>query len=97
MKDKIVQLVSKEADQHLGMSMTYTLFEFVKEKFDELIDQTCVVNEISICENLASCDIQVSVCMYFGQLGILSLEINLKMFSSIFICFRITFRWDLIH
>ncbi|KAJ8944047.1 hypothetical protein NQ318_016245 [Aromia moschata] len=28
-----------EAEQYLGMSMTYSLFEFVKEKFDELIEE----------------------------------------------------------
>lgn len=28
-----------EAEQYLGMSMTYSLFEFVKEKFDELIKE----------------------------------------------------------
>lgn len=37
MKNKISKLVSAEADQYLGMSMTYSLFEFVKERFEELI------------------------------------------------------------
>lgn len=37
LKEKICKLVSTEAEQYLGMSMTYSLFEFVKEKFDELI------------------------------------------------------------
>jgi ubiquitin-protein ligase len=37
LKDKIVSLVLEEADQYLGMSMTYTLFEFLKERFDTLI------------------------------------------------------------
>lgn len=37
LKDKICKLVSSEAEQYLGMSMTYSLFEFVKEKFEELI------------------------------------------------------------
>lgn len=27
----------EEADQYLGMSMTYSLFEFVREKFDDLV------------------------------------------------------------
>ncbi|KAF7288047.1 RWD domain-containing protein 4 [Rhynchophorus ferrugineus] len=37
LKQKIVELVSNEAEQYIGMSMTYSLFEFLKEKFDELI------------------------------------------------------------
>lgn len=37
MKEKICELVSSEAEQYLGMSMTYSLFEFVKERFEELI------------------------------------------------------------
>lgn len=37
MKEKVTDVVSSEAEQYLGMSMTYSLFEFVKEKFDELI------------------------------------------------------------
>lgn len=37
MKEKICKLVSCEAEQYLGMSMTYSLFEFVKERFEELI------------------------------------------------------------
>ncbi|XP_017773936.1 PREDICTED: RWD domain-containing protein 4 [Nicrophorus vespilloides] len=37
LKEKIVKLVEEEAEQFLGMSMTYSLFEFLKEKFDELI------------------------------------------------------------
>lgn len=39
LKTKIVELVKTEANQYLGMSMTYSLFEFVKEKFDELIQE----------------------------------------------------------
>jgi len=36
---KISDLVKTEAEQYLGMSMTYSLFEYVKEKFDELIEE----------------------------------------------------------
>ncbi|CAH1154076.1 unnamed protein product [Phaedon cochleariae] len=39
LKKKIIDLVTEEANQYLGMSMTYSLFEFIKEKFDELINQ----------------------------------------------------------
>ncbi|PSN35286.1 hypothetical protein C0J52_15249 [Blattella germanica] len=36
-KDLVVSQVSAEAEQYLGAAMTYTLFEFVKEKLDELL------------------------------------------------------------
>lgn len=39
LKDKIVNMIKEEAEQYLGMSMTYSLMEFLKEKFDELIAQ----------------------------------------------------------
>nr|XP_023027812.1 RWD domain-containing protein 4 [Leptinotarsa decemlineata] len=39
LKTKIIDLVNTEAQQYLGMSMTYSLFEFVKEKFEELINE----------------------------------------------------------
>ncbi|KAJ8912905.1 hypothetical protein NQ315_017235 [Exocentrus adspersus] len=48
LKDKIVNVVTVEAEQYLGMSMTYSLFELVKEKFEEFIEQQ--PNEIN--ENL---------------------------------------------
>nr|CAI5851656.1 unnamed protein product [Callosobruchus analis] len=37
-KKQVVDTVKNEAEQYLGMSMTYSLFEFVKEKFEELIE-----------------------------------------------------------
>ncbi|CAG9831924.1 unnamed protein product [Diabrotica balteata] len=39
LKQKIVEMLRTEAEQYLGMSMTYSLFEFLKEKFDELINE----------------------------------------------------------
>jgi len=51
LKDKIAQLVLDEAEQYLGMSMTYSLFEFVKEKFDEFIQQQ-PEDEIEINEDV---------------------------------------------
>lgn len=39
MKEKIVDVVLTEAEQYLGMCMTYSLFEFLKEKFEELIEE----------------------------------------------------------
>ncbi|ERL90593.1 RWD domain-containing protein 4 [Dendroctonus ponderosae] len=39
LKAKVQQLVETEAEQYLGMSMTYSLFEFVKERFEELIEE----------------------------------------------------------
>lgn len=39
LKNKIIGILKTEAEQYLGMSMTYSLFEFIKEKFDELIEE----------------------------------------------------------
>jgi hypothetical protein len=36
-KEKVVSQVNMEAEQYLGTAMTYTLFEFVKEKLEELL------------------------------------------------------------
>ncbi|KDR18056.1 RWD domain-containing protein 4A [Zootermopsis nevadensis] len=36
-KDQVVSQVKEEAEQYLGTAMTYTLFEFVKEKLEELL------------------------------------------------------------
>lgn len=61
LKEKIVKMVQDEAEQYLGMSMTYSLFEFIKEKFDELIsDQPddCIVEQD--IEKLEICETQVS-------------------------------------
>ncbi|XP_056638710.1 RWD domain-containing protein 4 isoform X2 [Diorhabda sublineata] len=38
-KQKVVETLSNEAEQYLGMSMTYSLFEFLREKFEELINE----------------------------------------------------------
>ncbi|XP_066249450.1 RWD domain-containing protein 4 [Euwallacea similis] len=37
LKQKVIELVKSEGEQFLGMSMTYSLFEFLKEKFENLI------------------------------------------------------------
>lgn len=39
LKNNVTAILKTEAEQYLGMSMTYSLFEFIKEKFDELIDE----------------------------------------------------------
>ncbi|KRT79263.1 hypothetical protein AMK59_8572, partial [Oryctes borbonicus] len=72
LKEKIIKMVQMEAEQYLGMSMTYSLFEFIKEKFDELIvDQSeeCVVEQdvekLSICETQ---DVAVKKCIKKEQL-----------------------------
>lgn len=36
-KEKIVQVLNEEATQWLGCGMTYTLFECLKDKIDELV------------------------------------------------------------
>lgn len=46
LKSQISRLVLEEADQYLGMSMTYSLFEFVREKFDDLIQLQCEEEEV---------------------------------------------------
>ncbi|KAK5644316.1 hypothetical protein RI129_005616 [Pyrocoelia pectoralis] len=39
LKQKMRDMVLEEAEQYLGMSMTYSLFEFIKEKFDDLVQE----------------------------------------------------------
>ena len=50
-KTKILDYVKSEGDQYLGMSMTFTLFEQVKENIEDLLadqpDQIEAVKEIS--------------------------------------------------
>ena len=47
-KEEILEKVKAEAEQYLGMSMTYSLFEFVKEHLDELLnDQPDVIQEVT--------------------------------------------------
>lgn len=44
-KERVVSQVNVEVQQYLGTAMTYTLFEFVKEKMEELLagqPQSCV-------------------------------------------------------
>lgn len=36
-KERVVSQVNMEAEQYLGTAMTYTLFEFVKERLEELL------------------------------------------------------------
>jgi hypothetical protein len=36
-KEQVVSQVNVEAEQYLGTAMTFTLFEFVKEKMEELL------------------------------------------------------------
>lgn len=38
-KKRITDIVSTEAEQFLGEAMTYSLFECLKEKFDEVISE----------------------------------------------------------
>ncbi|EEB17491.1 RWD domain-containing protein 4A, putative [Pediculus humanus corporis] len=51
-KEKIANALLKEAELYLGTAMTYTLFEFVKEKeiefTNEIIVNKCVNNESSL-------------------------------------------------
>ncbi|KAK4875395.1 hypothetical protein RN001_011817 [Aquatica leii] len=59
LKDKFKDAVLAEAEQYLGMSMTYSLFEYIKEKFDEFIEDQFIdevelnndVKELTIGDN----------------------------------------------
>ena len=61
-KNQIIQSVNTEAEQYLGMSMTFTIFEYVKENLETILAeqpnelQTNTVDEVS--EKLASSDLQ---------------------------------------
>lgn len=48
-KNKVVDLMSNEAEQFLGEAMTYSLIECIKEKFDELMQEQpdTLVQEVS--------------------------------------------------
>ncbi|KAJ9584687.1 hypothetical protein L9F63_020969 [Diploptera punctata] len=62
-KDLILSQVNVEAEQYLGTAMTYTLFEYVKEKLEELLtaqpesyvnDTTDSIENLSISETQES-------------------------------------------
>ncbi|XP_077299807.1 RWD domain-containing protein 4 [Arctopsyche grandis] len=58
-KDKIVATAEEEANQWLGCAMTYTIFECLKEKFNELLeDQTDSVAAITTDVEKISVDAQ---------------------------------------
>lgn len=56
MKDKIRDLVIEQGTQFLGMSMTYSLFEAVKEKFEELMQEQPEKIEVASIESLTISD-----------------------------------------
>ncbi|XP_040581540.1 RWD domain-containing protein 4 [Lepeophtheirus salmonis] len=51
----VIESVEAEIPQYLGMSMTYSLFEHVKENYDELVAEQPEVEEIS--DSVQSLDI----------------------------------------
>ena len=56
-KDTFAAAVTEEAEQYLGMSMTFSLIEFLKENFDRLMadqpDSVTLVNQVTeTLENL---------------------------------------------
>lgn len=71
LKNKIIDLLNNEAQQYLGMSMTYSLFEFVKEKFDELIEEQpnepekLDVEKLCITDQEPQVILNISNCMQF--------------------------------
>ncbi|XP_050310602.1 RWD domain-containing protein 4 [Anthonomus grandis grandis] len=46
-KSKILEALKQESEQYLGMSMTYSIFEFVKEKFEEFLENQKEEDEVS--------------------------------------------------
>lgn len=61
-KAEILKSVEEEAQQYLGMSMTYTLFEHVKENVDTLLaNQTEIeiaADDRSLCDTLEEASLQ---------------------------------------
>ena len=61
-KERVVYQVNVEAEQYLGTAMTYTLFEFVKEKMEDLLvgqPQSFVSNVTDSVERMAISGTQV--------------------------------------
>ena len=51
--------VATEGEQYLGMSMTYSLFEYVKENFDKLLEeQPEQIFDTKVSDGLAKLEIQ---------------------------------------
>ena len=61
-KDHIIHSVKTEAEQYLGMSMTYTIFEYVKENLDTLLaDQPVEIIQSAVSdltEKLTNADLE---------------------------------------
>ena len=57
-KDTVAAAVTEEAEQYLGMSMTFSLIEFLKENFDQLMtDQPDFVTSVNqVTETLENLD-----------------------------------------
>jgi hypothetical protein len=61
-KEQVVSQVNAEAEQYLGTAMTYTLFEFVKEKMEDLLagqPQSFVSNVTDSVDRMAISGTQV--------------------------------------
>jgi len=61
-KERVVSQVNVEAEQYLGTAMTYTLFEFVKEKMEDLLvgqPQSFVSNVTDSVDRMAISGTQV--------------------------------------
>lgn len=55
-KEKILSIVSEEADQWVGSAMTYTLFECLKEKVPELLTELVQESVTSRVEKITLAD-----------------------------------------
>ena len=61
-KDIVISQINAEAEQYLGTAMTYTLFEFVKEKLEELLTaqpENLIEDTSDSIENLTISETQV--------------------------------------
>lgn len=47
MKDKVAEMLNAESDQLLGEAMTYSLFECVKEKHEQLLEEQPEVAQVN--------------------------------------------------
>lgn len=64
-KSKVVEAAKEEAEQYLGMSMTYTIIEFVKENYESWMDEQpeagCATSTTGASTNLTDAMDKVSL------------------------------------
>lgn len=70
-KDAVIAHIETEADQYLGMPMTYTIFESIKEKLDNLLQEQpeslqSVTSSLERVQ-LGACSVAVRTCSKFSE------------------------------